>query len=78
MASSLSSLAENLRLNSKTSVRQLNILSPEICRLCLVKVSTRTSTQIVGVNYILLEEKYNFTDLTFSTPIAEIKIFEKK
>ena len=31
----------------------------------------------VAENYTLHEEKYNFSDLTFPTPIAEIKIFEK-
>jgi len=31
----------------------------------------------VAENYILHEEKYNFSDLTFPTPITEIKIFEK-
>jgi len=31
----------------------------------------------VAKNYTSLEYKYNFTDLTFSTPITEIKILEK-
>ena len=31
----------------------------------------------VAENYTLHEEKYNFSNLTFPTPIAEIKIFEK-
>jgi len=31
----------------------------------------------VAENYISLEETYNFSDLKFPTPIAEIKIFEK-
>jgi len=28
-------------------------------------------------NYTSLEDKYNFSDLTFSIPVREIKIFEK-
>jgi len=31
----------------------------------------------VAENNTSLEERYNFTDLTFPTPITEIKIFEK-
>ncbi|KAL4134705.1 hypothetical protein QTP88_006428 [Uroleucon formosanum] len=32
---------------------------------------------LAGENYTSLEEKYNFSGLTFPTPITEIKIFEK-
>ncbi|KAL4143453.1 hypothetical protein QTP88_005784 [Uroleucon formosanum] len=39
-------------------------------------VSGKVKNQ-VAENYTLHEEKYNFSDLTFPTPIAEIKIFEK-
>ncbi|XP_026815430.1 uncharacterized protein LOC113555237 isoform X2 [Rhopalosiphum maidis] len=43
----------------------------------LAKHVLGNNKNLVAENYTSHEEKYNFTDLTFPTPIEKIKIFEK-
>ncbi|XP_025204869.1 uncharacterized protein LOC112601440 [Melanaphis sacchari] len=63
--------------NKKAVINQQNSDQQCFKWAILAKYVSGNNKNQVAKNYTLHEEKYNFSNLTFPTPITEIKIFEK-